>query len=92
MLHLSLSFKKARMARRSRAMRAGEDITRGFTLIETIVTVTMFAVVFSAMMFVIEYFYRTNAYVFEQTKAVESAHIGIINAMRDLREASYGED
>ncbi len=67
-------------------------MTRGFTLIETIVTVTMFAIVFSAMMFVIQYFYRTNAYVFEQTKAVESAHIGIINSMRDLREASYGED
>ncbi len=65
---------------------------RGFTLIETIVTVAIFAVVTTALSGLIQYFYRTNAYVFEETSAVQSAHNGIINAMRDLKEASYGAD
>ncbi|HFC11002.1 MAG TPA: type II secretion system protein [Candidatus Kaiserbacteria bacterium] len=65
---------------------------KGFTLIETIVTIAVSTIVFTALMFVIRYFYRTNAYVFEQTAAVESAREGVINAMSDLREASYGAD
>ncbi len=63
---------------------------RGFTLIETIVTVGISALVIVALSSLIEYFYRTDAYVFEETVAVQSAHNGILNAMRDLREASYG--
>lgn len=63
---------------------------RGFTLIETIVTVGISALVITALSLLIQYFYRTNAYVFEETAAIQSAHNGIINAMRDLREASYG--
>ncbi|HEX8947013.1 MAG TPA: type II secretion system protein, partial [Candidatus Paceibacterota bacterium] len=65
---------------------------RGFTLIEMLVTIAVFSVASVALAFVIQYFYRTNAYVFEQTAAVESARNGIIHAMRDLREASYGSD
>ncbi len=63
---------------------------RGLTLIETIVTVGISALVITALSLLIQYFYRTNAYVFEETAAVQSAHNGILNAMRDLREASYG--
>ncbi len=65
---------------------------RGFTLIETVVTISIFTIVMTAMMFAIQYFYRTNAYVFEQTMAVENARTGVIDAMRDLREATYGVD
>ncbi len=65
---------------------------QGFTLIETIVTVGISALVLTALSLLIQYFYRTNAYVFEETAAVQSAHNGILNAMRDLREASYGEN
>lgn len=63
---------------------------RGFTLIETIVTVGISALVITALSLLIIYFYRTDAYVLEETVAVQSAHNGILNAMRDLREASYG--
>ncbi len=64
----------------------------GFTLIETMVTIAIFAVVTTALSGLIQYFYRTNAYVFEETSAVQSAHNGIIDAMRNLKEASYGAD
>ncbi len=67
-------------------------MTRGFTLIETIVTVGIFAIVVTALSILIQYFYRTNAYIFEETAAVQSAHNGIIDAMHYLREASYGAD
>lgn len=65
---------------------------RGFTLIETLVTITITAVVTIALGFLIQYFYKTNAYVLEQTQAVESARRSIGSAMADLREASYGAD
>jgi len=78
-----------RVAPRARLCRA-RGATRGFTLIETLVTIAVFTIVMTAMTFAIQYFYRTNAYVFEQTMAVENARTGVIDAMRDLREATYG--
>ncbi len=65
---------------------------RGFTLIEMMVTISVTAIVMVALTSVIEYFYRTNAYVFEQTSAVENARTGVLDAMQYLREASYGAD
>ncbi|HQU07846.1 MAG: hypothetical protein B7X04_02135 [Parcubacteria group bacterium 21-54-25] len=65
---------------------------RGFTLIEMLVTIAITAVVMTALTFLIQYFYRTNTYVFEQTAAVENARNGVLTAMRYLREASYGAD
>ncbi len=63
---------------------------KAFTLIETVVTITIFTIVLFSVTFLIIYFYRVNAFVFEQTSAVESARIGVTDAMQDLREASYG--
>ena len=57
-----------------------------------LVTIAVTTVVMVALTFVIQYFYRTDAYVFEQTSAVESAHTGVLDAMRYLREATYGAD
>ena len=65
---------------------------RGFTLIETLVTIAITAVVTVALGGLIQYFYKTNAYVLEQTQAPESARRSIESAMADLREASYGAD
>lgn len=64
----------------------------GFTLIETVVTVALTGVVTVALGFLIQYFYKTNAFVLEQSRAVESARRSVENAMADLREASYGAD
>jgi len=65
---------------------------RGFTLIETIVVVAILAVVGVGLLTMIAYFYRSNAYVLEQTSALDSAHRGINESFSSLREASYGED
>lgn len=65
---------------------------RGFSLIETIVVVAILAVVGVGLLTMIAYFYRSNAFVLEQTSALDSAHRGIADAFGVLREASYGED
>lgn len=64
----------------------------GLTLVELLVTIALTSVVVLALGFLIQYFYKTNAYVLEQSRAVESARRSVENAMADLREASYGAD
>lgn len=65
---------------------------RGFTLIETMVVIGITTIMMLALASLIQSFYRTNAYILEQTLAVNSARRSIENAMQDLREASYGAD
>lgn len=65
---------------------------RGFTFIETLVTVALTAFILLALAALIQYFYRTNAYTLQQTQAVNSARVSLEHAMRDIREASYGAD
>lgn len=69
-----------------------QQIAAGFTLIETLVAVALTSVVIVALGVLIQYFYKTNGYALEQVQAVNSARQSIENAMRDLREASYGAD
>lgn len=64
----------------------------GFTLVETVVTVALTVVVMSALTWLIRYFYITNTYMLEASKALSSARLSTGNAMTDLREASYGAD
>jgi prepilin-type N-terminal cleavage/methylation domain-containing protein len=65
---------------------------RGFTLIEMLVIIAITSVVMLALTFLIQYFYKTNAYTLEQTQAVNSARLSVETAVHDLREASYGAD
>ena len=65
---------------------------RGFTLAETIMVVALTSVVGVAVMNMITFFYTSNAYVFQQTTAVDSAHRGLELTFKNLREASYGDD
>lgn len=69
-----------------------KNALKGFTLIETLVVVALTGVVVLALAFLIQYFYKTNAYVLEQSQAVHSARTSVTHAMADLREASYGAD
>ncbi|MEK7060436.1 MAG: hypothetical protein AAB936_00400, partial [Patescibacteria group bacterium] len=62
------------------------------TLIETIVVVSITALVMTTLGFLISYFYKTNAYALEQSTAVGQARRGVEDAMLYLREASYGSD
>ena len=65
---------------------------RGFTLVETIVVVTLMALVGGALSSAIQYFYRTNNYVLQEGTAIQSARLGLATAVQNLREASYGDD
>ncbi|MGD0328728.1 MAG: type II secretion system protein [Minisyncoccia bacterium] len=63
-----------------------------FTLIETIVVVAITALIFVTLGSLLTYFYKTNAYTLQQATAVAQARQGVEDAMRYLREASYGSD
>ncbi|MBL1434179.1 hypothetical protein COB87_001225 [Candidatus Wolfebacteria bacterium] len=65
---------------------------RGFTLLETVVTIALTSAVLLALSTSIIFFYRTNATILEQAGAITSARRGIENAMKDLREATVAED
>jgi len=62
------------------------------TLVEMLVVIALTGAVVAAIGRITSYFYRTNAYVLEQTQAVEAARRSTENALADLREASYGDD
>lgn len=65
---------------------------RGFSLIETVVTISLMSLALLALSMVIVFFYRTNANVLEQSGAITSARRGIESAMKDLREATVAAD
>lgn len=65
---------------------------RGFSLPETIVILAILVVVGLALSSAIQFFYRGNAFVLEQTAAVEIARRGVTVGLQNLREASYGDD
>lgn len=65
---------------------------RGFTLAETLVVIAIVSVVGLALSTMIAYFYKSNAFLLEQTAANDSAQRGLTRAFESLREASYGED
>ncbi len=67
-------------------------IRRGFTLIETIVVIAMTALIMVTLGTLLAYFYKTNAYTLQQSIAVGQARLGVEDAMKYLREASYGDD
>ncbi len=65
---------------------------KAFTLAETVVVVSILGIVGVALSTMIVFFYRSNAYLLEQTTAVDSANRGLEYAYKDMREASYGEN
>ena len=71
---------------------ASDSHKRGFTLAETLVVIAIVSVVGLALSTMITYFYKSNAFLLEQTAANDSAQRGLTRAFESLREASYGED
>ncbi|HRH55505.1 MAG TPA: prepilin-type N-terminal cleavage/methylation domain-containing protein [Candidatus Paceibacterota bacterium] len=67
-------------------------MNRGFTLVEVLVVVGITTTVGLALLSMITYFYRSNAYLLEATSASGSASRGVSESIAMLREASYGED
>lgn len=64
----------------------------GFTLVETIVVVSLTTLVGAGLFTMIAFFYSSNGYLLEATSALESSNEGITQTLTSLREASYGED
>lgn len=65
---------------------------RGFTLMEVLVVISIMGVAGIALSGMIQSFYRNNAYLLEQTAALENARRGVRSAVSAIREASYGDD
>lgn len=64
----------------------------GFSLVETLVVVSLTSLVGLGLLAMITYFYRSNAYLLEATTAIDSAGRGLRESLVSVREASYGED
>lgn len=64
----------------------------GFTLIETIITITVFALIMGATAGFIIMAYRTHGYAWQQSSAVEEARKGIEIMVKEIREAREGSD
>ncbi len=64
----------------------------GFTLIETVVTVGIFALVMLTITSSVLYFYRVNANAIEQAFAINSSRRGIEFTVRDIREITYADN
>lgn len=59
------------------------------TLIDTVVWISVFALILVAVTSSIRFFYRTNATALREAEATESAQKGVDLLMRTLREAGY---
>ena len=59
---------------------------------EMLVVLALTVTVAGALLFVIQNFYKNNAYVFEAAVSVDTARRGVATAIQDIREASYGDD
>jgi prepilin-type N-terminal cleavage/methylation domain-containing protein len=65
---------------------------RGLTLVEMLVTVAVFTVIIVVLSQSIIYFYKANRVAFEESYQIRSAERGMQILLRDLREATYGDD
>lgn len=63
--------------------------SRGMTLIETIVWVSVTSMIMLAIVQTVQVFYRTNTYAMEQGEAVTSAQRGIESMIKVMRESAY---
>ncbi len=68
------------------------DKSKGFTLIETIVFISVFTLVMIILVSSLIFFYRSNAYSIEQSFAVNNARKGIEFLVRDIREMTYSDE
>ena len=65
---------------------------KGFTFIETIITIFVFTLAMGAVMAFIIMGYRTQSYALGQARAIQEARRGIEAMVKEIREARTGED
>jgi prepilin-type N-terminal cleavage/methylation domain-containing protein len=64
----------------------------GFTLIETLVTIVIFALILGAVASAIVLLYRTQGFTFQQAVAIDEARKGVETMVEEIRGAKYGDD
>lgn len=65
---------------------------KSFTLIETLVTIVIFALIMGVVGGVIVMLYRTHGYTQQQSVAINEARRGVEIMVREIREARPGDD
>ena len=65
---------------------------RGFTLVETMVTIFIMVVITGIVFGSIAFLYRTQSFAWEQSVAVDEARRGVKTMVREIREARTGDD
>jgi len=65
---------------------------RAFTLIETLVTVALFALIIGVVAAFILTGYKIHGYTFQQSIAIDEARRGVETMVKEIREATPGED
>lgn len=64
----------------------------GFTLVETVIVIALFALLSVLIGEIIGAFYRTNAYSIAQSAEIDTARRGMSSMVRDLREMTMADD
>ena len=64
----------------------------GFTLIESLITIAVFALITGVISGLILMLYRTHGYTWQQSTAVNEARKGIETMVKEIREAKFGDD
>lgn len=67
-------------------------MNKGFTLIETLVAIFIFVTITTALFSIIPSLYQADRYALQQTQAVDEARRGMKIMLREIREASPGQD
>ncbi len=65
---------------------------KGFTLIESLMTIVILIIVLAAVTGLVSGLYRSYYYTFKQAQAIEEARRGIETMTREIREAQPGDD
>ena len=65
---------------------------RGFTLIETLMVIVVFGLVWGAISAFIWMIYKTYGFTWQQAVAIDEARKGIETMVKEIREARFGDD
>ena len=69
-----------------------KNFLTGFTLIETIVAISVFTLILGALFGFVTMAYRTYGYTWEQSLAIDEARRGIEIMVKEIREARSGDN
>ncbi|MBU0476733.1 prepilin-type N-terminal cleavage/methylation domain-containing protein [Patescibacteria group bacterium] len=70
----------------------GDLSLTGFTLIETLVTIVIFALMMGVISGVVIMLYRTQDFTWQHSQAIDEARRGIETMVKEIREARVGDD